>query len=282
MNINRTCRCWQLFVVLTLVLTACGSVDTEFEVDVLNSYTPIKNQGRSQTCWAYAMLSAIETEHIMRGDSVHLSVAFVEKAIEQDERMPKKKRGMGMTLVNMIQKYGLVPYEAMRDTLVPLPRMAFMLGAQYTLQEFARSVCAPGEYIGVGCDSRQPPFVMYEPQLPDNWEHNRLLNLTPDSLVALTAKAVGMHRGVCWEGDISEYGFSWKKGVALPSLINGSTTDDHCMAIVGLAHDRDGARYFIMKNSWGRGNRFRGLLFMHEDYFRQKTIAVYLPRSVTF
>lgn len=262
------------------MLVACSRQAGDFRVEVLNSYTPVKYQGHSQTCWAYAMLSAIETEHIMRGDSVHLSVAYVEKMMERDPQAPVSKRGMGMTLVNMIHKYGLVPYESMRDTLIPPPHMAFMLGAQYTVHEFARSVCAPGEYIGVGSNPRQAWFAMYEPQLPDNWEHNHLLNLPQDSLVALTRRAVREHRGVCWEGDTSESGFDWKEGVARLSFIDGSTTDDHCMAIVGLAHDDKGRRYFIMKNSWGRSNRYRGLMFMSEDYFRAKTVAIFLPSDL--
>lgn len=263
-----------------IALAACSESDVEFTVDVMNSYTPVKNQGHSQTCWAYAMLSAIETEHIMRGDSVHLSVAFVEKTMEQEPGASEKKRGMGMTLINMIGRYGLVPYESMRDTLIPLPRRAFMLGADYTLHEFARSVCAPGEYVGIGFDSHYPYYTDYEPRLPDNWEHNRLLNVPQDSLASIATRAVAQHRGVCWEGDISEPGFDWKEGVARLSFINGTTTDDHCMAIVGLAHDARGERYFVMKNSWGRSNKYDGLMFMHEDYLREKTIALYLPRDV--
>ena len=269
-------------LVLAFGLSCCKRENTEFQIDVINGYTPVKDQGQSQTCWAYAMLSAIETEHIMRGDSVHLSVAYVEKMVEREPKASAKKRGMGITLVNMIQKYGLVPYESMRDTLIPPPHMAFMYGAQYTVQEFARSVCSPDEYIGVGSDKHYPLDTMFEPQLTDNWEHNQLYNLSRDSLFSLTEKAVRQHRGVCWEGDTSEMGYDWKEGVARPSFISGHTTDDHCMAIVGLAHDKDGERYFVMKNSWGRSNKYGGLLFMHEDYFRQKTIAVYLPRDLLF
>jgi len=270
------------FLIFVLVMAACGkpSGNPHFVVDVLNSYTPVKNQGNAQTCWAYAMLSAIETEHIMRGDSVHLSVAYVEKALEQNADAPASKRGIAATLINAIGRYGLVPYESMRDTLVPLPRLAFMLGMQYTVHEFARSVCAPGEYIGLGCSDKHPYWQDMVPDVPDNWEHNRVLNVPADSLLALTRRAVAQHRGVCWEGDISEHGFNWKQGVARLSLVNGSTTDDHCMAIVGLAHDERGERYFIMKNSWGRTNRYRGLMFMHEDYFRCKTMFVYMPRNV--
>ena len=51
------------------------------------------------------------------------------------------------------------------------------------------------------------------------------------------------------------------------------------MAIVGIARDSRGDRYFILKNSWGTHNDRQGLLFMHYDYFRQKTLLVVLPRQ---
>ena len=66
--------------------------------------TPIKDQGKSETCWIYAMLAAIETEHLSWGDSVNLSPYYIEKMMEQEPNMPENKRGMGKTLLNLIQK----------------------------------------------------------------------------------------------------------------------------------------------------------------------------------
>lgn len=267
-----------IIILFILLLSGCSEEREHFDIEVLNSFTPIKNQGRSQTCWAYAMLAAIETEHIMRGDSVHLSVAWVEHMMEQDSTVPASGRGMGATLINMIGRYGLVPYDAMsrRDDIPP--RYAFMLGAQYTPLEFAHSVCAPDEYISLGTSEQHPYNQPFTPTLPDNWEHNQLLNLTPDSLLAVTEQAVRQHHGVCWEGDISEHGFNWKQGTARLSLINGRTTDDHCMAIVGIARSEDGEPFFIMKNSWGKKNPYDGLMFMSYGYFKKKTLAVFLPK----
>jgi bleomycin hydrolase len=266
-------------IIVLALFPACEDKTESFSIEVLNSYTPVKNQGKSQMCWAYAMLSAIETEHIMRGDSVHLSVAWVERMMECDSLAPKSKRGMGMTLINLIQRYGLVPYDAMPKTSYIPPKYAFMLGARYTPLEFAHSVCAPDEYIGLGCSEDYPQGTFFEPDLPDNWEHNQLLNVTRDSLLCLTEKAVRQHHGVCWEGDISEQGFDHKRGVARLCFLNGSTTDDHCMAIVGLARDSKGEPFFVMKNSWGKRAPYRGLMFMSYDYFRQKTVAVFMPRA---
>ena len=267
-------------LIVLMVMAGCRKPLPTFRTEVLNGFTPVKSQGTSQLCWAYAMLAAIETEHIMRGDSVNLSVAYVEKMLEQEPSAPANRRGMGQTLLNLIGKHGLVPYESMRTTDIPAPRWAFMYGMRYTPQEFARSVCAPGEYIGLGTTRQQPYFAYYEPSTPDNWEHNRLLNMPADSLLRMVERAVSEGHGICWEGDISEMGFDWENGVARLTLINGTTTDDHCMSIVGLASDTDGERYFIMKNSWGRNNAFNGLLYMHAAYFLKKTVAVYLPRSV--
>lgn len=268
-----------LVVLLVAALAAaCSRQPKHLTTEVLLPFTPVKDQGASQTCWAYAMLSAIETEHIVRGDSVHLSVAFIERALEREEGAPSTRRGMGITTINMMMKHGIVPFGAMPVDSLPMPRFAFMAGCEYTPQEFARSVCAPGEYVGLGTSAEHPYFEDYEPALKDNWEHNRLLNLPPDSLLAVVERAVRQRHGVCWEGDISEWGFDRESAIADLWLVDGSTTDDHCMAIVGIAHDETGKRYFIMKNSWGSSyGPFGGLVFVSFDYFRKKTIAVFLP-----
>ena len=134
-----------LCLCLLILLTGCSQRQPQqFTTDLMNRMTPVKNQGKSQTCWAYAMLAAIETEHLAWGDSVNLSAAFVEKMVEREPAAPASKRGMALTLISMIQKYGVVSYDAMRTVDTPAPRWVFMYGATYTPQEFARSVCAPG------------------------------------------------------------------------------------------------------------------------------------------
>lgn len=86
--------------------------------------TPIKNQGKSELCWAYGMLATIESEHIMKGDSVNLSVAYVarmmlqEKALEYyfaQGKKPISMRGMASMLIHYIDKYGAQPYDSYED-----------------------------------------------------------------------------------------------------------------------------------------------------------------------
>ena len=52
------------------------------------------------------------------------------------------------------------------------------------------------------------------------------------------------------------------------------------MAIVGIAHDDDGEKYFVMKNSWGTDRPHRGLDYLSFKKFRKLTLAVEMPKEV--
>lgn len=241
-----------------MLLTGCAQHPERYVTDVLNAMTPVKDQGKAQTCWVYAMLAAIETEHIMKGDSVNLSAAYVEKMLEQEPDVPKSHRGMGITLIEMIHKYGVTQYDAMPTVDTPLPRFTFMYGMEYTMQEFARSVCAPDEYVPLTSSARYPYYQEVELDVPDNWTHARFLNVPMDTLLRRTERAVRQGHGVCWE------------------------SKEHSMAVVGLAHDDEGQLYFIMKNSWGDHPPYGGLDYLSFNTFRSKTLAVCMPRETFF
>ena len=249
------------YLIVICLLTACHRKATwehpPVEVEVLNHMTPVKDQGQSQTCWAYAMLAAIETEHIGRGDSVNLSPAYVEYMLRQEPQAPESKRGMGITCINLIQKHGLCAYDAYRtyDSTIAPPRQVFMLGAVYTPHEFARSVCAPDEYIALTSNDDEPYNTEIDIDLPDNWQHCRFWNIPMDTLLAKTERAVRQHHGVCWES----------KG--------------HAMAIVGLARDAQQNRYFVLKNSWGDNDADHGLIYMTYQRFREETLAVEMTKE---
>jgi len=61
---------------------------------------------------------------------------------------------------------------------------------------------------------------------------------------------------------------------------NYTTTDDHAMHIVGIAHDQNGTKYYIVKNSWGTDNNpYGGYLYVSETFFRYKTLSVMLHKD---
>ncbi|MCD8210809.1 MAG: cysteine protease [Prevotella sp.] len=238
-------------------------------------------------------------------------------------------RGIAPLTLHLMEKYGIMPYEAyhsdcnfdvvrkklslsldemiaersglitlkkrtldLLDELInPVPFNVYMFGVKYTPKEFAHSVCLEKEYIAITSFTHKPFYENIILDILDNRYDEKMLNLPLDSMTMRVEKALLSHHSVCWEGDISEEGFSFEKGIATlgnskkpltqqerqKEFEDFSTTDDHCMEIIGLAHDEEGEKYFICKNSWGTSNPYRGLMYMSEAYFRLKTICVVVP-----
>lgn len=250
-----------LMVVLLLLVACKRKEQHQFTHDLLLPMTPVKDQGKSELCWAYAMLATIETEHILRDDSVNLSAVYIGRRLKHYQssfpQAPASQRAMGMTLLNMIQDEGVVGYDVMPDDAtddLPTPQWVFMLGAQYTPQEFAHSVCAPDEYLALTCWPDSPYYNKVEIPVPDNWEHNRLLNLPLDTLKKHVDRALRSHP-VCWE------------------------SRGHAMTIVGMARDERGKPYYVMKNSWGSKRPHGGLVYMSVGKMWKDMIAVYMTRK---
>ena len=244
-----------------LVLISCGKQrgkvnvsEEKFTIDLRLPTTPVKDQGSSSLCWVYAMLATLETEHIMRGDSVNLSPDYVARMYlsEQANRrrlLPNKvvqkeagitTRGMCTMALDLIQTYGLQHYDAYRhkpnmdynvlcrkldygnDTeklldkyIGPLPNQVFMLGALYTPLEFAHSVCTDDEYIALTSFTHYPYGQRFPLEVPDNYFHDTFLNVPLDTMMNRIVQSLRSGHPVCWEGDISEPGFLFGEGYAV-------------------------------------------------------------------
>ena len=309
----------------------------------LISTTPIKNQGESELCWAYAMLGTIESEHIMKGDSVNLSTAYIarmmlhEKATEYYLSGGKKEismRGMGSMLIHYIDKYGAQPYDSYEDPkhinykvlcrkvegickgaiskriglnklkeqlddlfdqeIGYMPaQQVHMLGAEYTPLEFAHSVCYPEEYVSLTSFSHHPYHDYFALETPDNTMHDSFLNLPLDELMLHIQKALENGHPVCWEGDISEPGFTTPKAnyvdvqpkerpVSQASRQREfeqlRTTDDHVMQLIGT-FCKGKHHYYVCRNSWGKHWGNHGLVYLSDDYVKLKTIAVFMSED---
>jgi bleomycin hydrolase len=262
-----------IIIVLVLPILAIGTIgilatlfpsgEHTFTHELLLPMTPVKDQGDTEFCWAYAMLATIETEHILRGDSVNLSPQYLGRMLKkyqkskfQDSGFKSTERGMGQTALNLLEHYGLVGYDVMPDDAtadLPTPKNVYMLGAKYTPLEFAHSVCAPDEYIGLTSFPDSPYYKKIDVPIPDNWEHNRLLNIPLDSLRRHVNRALHHRHPVCYENRA------------------------HAMAIVGKAHDEENHPYYIMKNSWGTNQPYGGLVYIPTSL--KDAVAVYMTRN---
>ena len=212
---------------------------------------------------------------------------------------PKEETDYGVVVRKLTQmarmQYSLAEVDRRADELLDeatgfLPNRVFMLGAEYTPLEFAHSVCRKDEYTALTSFTHHPFGQSFVLEVPDNLYADTCLNVPLDTLMQHIDQSLRTGHPVCWEGDITEPGFSFNRGVARVSTShyvtqhqrqqafeNRSTTDDHCMVLIGMAHDRHGHRYYIAKNSWGTQNPYGGLMYLSADYVRLKTIMVVVP-----
>ena len=60
---------------------------------------------------------------------------------------------------------------------------------------------------------------------------------------------------------------------------NYSTTDDHLMLIVGIAHDQKGDVFYKIKNSWGTHQVYHGYLYASKAYVELRTISIAVNKA---
>ena len=51
-----------------------------------------------------------------------------------------------------------------------------------------------------------------------------------------------------------------------------TSTDDHGMHLYGTAKDQNGAKYYLIKNSWGVTGAYDGMWYMSENFVKAKTL----------
>ncbi len=314
-----------LIIIAAFLLASCtgfnigrntdGGKKRQFTNETLLGYTPVKHQGSSPLCWAYAMLATIETEHIQMGDSVNLSVDYVARHLLAEQARQHflsggydriTLRGTAPLLLRLISEYGVMPYDSYNATSLNykalarrlqtmsetshdlsqlstraqrlfderigyMPKNVYMLGAEYTPQQFAHSVYMLGEYTALTSFTHHPFDQAFAIEVPDNYSDELFYNVPIDVMMRRIEMSLRAGHPVCWEGDVSEPGFSFERGIAeLPNDIpctqlqrqkafeTRRTTDDHCMCLIGIAHDNKGRRYYIAKNSYGTKNPYAG------------------------
>ncbi len=60
---------------------------------------------------------------------------------------------------------------------------------------------------------------------------------------------------------------------------NYQTTDDHGMVIYGKATDQNGGKYYLVKNSWGTDNKYKGIWYASESFVLHKTINIVVHKD---
>ncbi len=97
-----------------------------------------------------------------------------------------------------------------------LPAQFTYKGKEYTPKSFAESLgLNMDDYIELTSFTHHPYYVKFDVEVPDNWEHSLMYNLPLDEMIETVDYALNNGFTVCWDGDVSEKGFSFKNGVAI-------------------------------------------------------------------
>ncbi len=204
--------------------------------------------------------------------------------------------------------------EALDSYLGAIPEKFKWDNRTYTPKSFAaeRVGIHPEDYVEISSFTTSPYYKKTVLMVPDNWSFARVHNVQLPDLTDIIDNALNKGFTVAWATDVSEKYFSWKNGVAFvpekdyedmddsekkymfdgPKLErvitpekrqlafdNYETTDDHGMHIVGMATDQKGKKYYIVKNSWGDKNDYKGYLYVSKAYVLYKTTAILLHKN---
>jgi len=204
-----------------------------------------------------------------------------------------------------------VAFMAILDTYLGAEVKSFdYKGRSYTPAGFTKSLdFNPGDYIELTSYNHAPFYSEFVLEIPDNWSFDKYYNIPVDDLVKIVDNSLDNGYTVCWDGDISEKGFSHTNGVAVvpedkvtdeteatqsgpvkektvtqelrqECFNNYSTTDDHLMHLTGTVEDQNGNRFYLTKNSWGaESNTMGGKLYMSVPYVRLHTIAILVHKD---
>ncbi len=190
-------------------------------------------------------------------------------------------------------------------------------GKSYTAKSFADEVVGlnPDDYVEFISQTNTPYWQKAMMMVSDNWAFQWDWNIPMTDFTAIIDHALKNGYTVAWGTDVSEPYFSWPNGVAyvpenalsMPkrltqdqknemfdspkpemaitpelrqaALENGMTSDDHGMHIVGLSKDQNGREYYIIKNSWGTTNEYKGFLRVTKAYVQYKTLSILVNKK---
>jgi len=181
------------------------------------------------------------------------------------------------------------------------PNYVIYKGKKMSPQEYLRDVTGlvPEEYVTFMSLRSEPYWTNAEYKVDDNWWHSKdYYNVPLTDFSALIQNALRKGYSVSIGGDVSESGIDSKKGIMMipsydiPSsyidenarlfrFLNGSTTDDHAMHIIGYTQRKNGI-WYLVKDSGAGGHAnpdHSGYWYMHEDYIKLKMMTATVNRA---
>ena len=178
-------------------------------------------------------------------------------------------------------------------------------GKTYTPKTFAASLGIDwNNYISLTSFTHHPFYENFVIESLHKWRMRPSYNLPIDRLMSILDAAIMKGYCVAWGGDVSghlverdgyyyaEGDFNQETGIAkLPAGTvvtqelrqqqwdDWTFTYDHVMLIYGIAKDKAGNKYYMVKNSWGTQYGRKGIWYMSEDYIKLNTTYLFLCKD---
>lgn len=175
-------------------------------------------------------------------------------------------------------------------------------GQMFTPKEFANHLgINPDDYIMISSFNHHPFYEEFVIEIPDNWAQEPVHNVPIDELMEVIDYSLEKGISISWAADITGLRFNegfgriMEEGAdindpAAPEKTIGqedrqevfdnyNLTDDHAMHLVGLATDQFGNKYYMEKNSWGDGGKFKGFSYMSAPFMRLRTVSIMVHKD---
>lgn len=88
----------------------------------------------------------------------------------------------------------------------------------------------PDDYVELTSYTHHPFYASFELEIPDNWSGGLYYNLPLDELIKVINNSLENGYTVCWDGDVSDRGFSHLNGIAIVPEIVPVSSDKSEMA----------------------------------------------------
>lgn len=166
-------------------------------------------------------------------------------------------------------------------------------GKPYTPLSFAREQVNLGDdYAELVSFSDKPLYRQFVLADKYNWANDSFWNISLADMQEVVDTALSKGWSVGWEGDVTEPGFNYYGGYAsipdsafqfdqqrLENYKTEVTERDHMLHLTAVGTDAGGKKWYYLKNSWGTWlSRYKGFLYMEENYFRMKTVILFVNK----
>lgn len=316
---DRTGTCWSFatssFLESEAIRMGHGPQDFSEMYVVRNVYKDkarnyVLRQGKanfSQGSLSHDLIRVIG-DHGMIPESVYSGKLKGDKKHDHSE-MEAVLKGMldGVLKQKRLSKKWMKAFDAVIDAyLGESPQQFTYDGEKYSANSYAKEMGLDADnYVNITSFTHHPYYKNFVLEIPDNYSNGSFYNLPIEDVQTIVENAIDKGYSVAWDGDVSEKGFSSKNGMAIvptdpkredlfvnpgkekkitqemrqEQFESYSTTDDHLMHLTGISKDKNGTKYFLIKNSWGEISEFKGYLYMSEAYLQLKTVAILVHKD---